>query len=255
MTKKDRNDKPLLIKLSASAVKTYKQCPRKYYFNYIEKAPKKHWAHFDLGNLCHETLELFHKTYIKEGTKNNTLTKIMEHSFMTARKKFPKMNDVSLEEAKGMLLEYLKMIKLSKMPDVKGVETKFSFNISDDVLIRGFLDRVDLMKDERFHIFDYKTTKNTQYLDQFQLLVYGLWLKRKYPKIKEFKGSYILLRHGSKFKSYDFNVDDVDKVRKKLISCADTIRNENTWAPVPHKLCDWCDFKAICPAQITKNSW
>lgn len=255
MKKEDRNDRPLLVKLSASAVKSYKQCPRKYYFNYIERAPKKQWAHFDLGNLCHNTLELFHETYIKEGTKKKTLAKIMEVSFKEARKKFPKMNDDALTEAKDMLTDYLKAIKKSKMPDVKGVETSFSFNITDDVLIRGFLDRVDLMKDGRLHILDYKTTKNAQYLDEFQLLVYGLWLRREYPDIKEFKGSYVLLRHGSKLKSYDFNMEDVDRTEKQLIAYAETIRNEDTWMPVPHRLCDWCDFKGICPAQTAQNSW
>ena len=37
-----------LIKLSASAVKSYESCPRKYFFNYIQKAPKKQWDHFFL---------------------------------------------------------------------------------------------------------------------------------------------------------------------------------------------------------------
>ena len=107
------------------------------------------------------------------------------------------------------------------------------------------------MKDGRFHIIDYKTTKNAQYLDEFQLLVYGLWLKREYPDIKEFRGSYVLLRHGSKLKSYDFNAEDVDQIEKDLISYASKIREEDTWTPVPHRLCNWCDFKSICPAQKT----
>lgn len=239
----------MLIKLSASAVKTYQQCPRKYYFNYIERVPKKQWAHFDLGNLCHKTLELFHLYYMEHGTKKGSFKKIMSKAFTKARKGYPKMKDAALLEAKEMLSDYLKTIKLQGMPKVKGVETSFAFNITDDILVRGFLDRLDEMKDGRLHILDYKTTKNTQYLDDFQLLVYGLWLKQEYPDVEEFRGSYVLLRYGSSLKSYDFNRDDVDRIENDLIEYASKIREEDTWTPIPCRLCNWCDFQGICPAQ------
>lgn len=243
------NKETQIIKLSASAVKTYDQCPKKYYFNYIERAPRKQWAHFDLGNLCHKALELFHEIYMKDGTSKKTLAKLMGHCFSKARKDFPNMNDEMLTEAKELLSDYLASVKANGMPNVKGVETEFKFNITEDILIRGFLDRLDIMKDGRFHIIDYKTTKNVKYLDPFQLLVYGLWLRREYPTMETFKGSYVLLRHGSSLKSFDFNLEDVDGIEKELISYANKIRNEDTWTPIPTALCNWCDFQSICPAQ------
>lgn len=239
-----------IIKLSASAVKTYEQCPRKYYYSYVDRAPKRQWAHFDLGNLCHKALEFFHEIYIEEGLKKKrSYAKLMGHSFKLAREDFPNMNDDMLEDAKGMLGEYIDRIKLDGMPMVKGVETSFNFLLRDDVRIRGFLDRLDVMKDGRFHIVDYKTTKNTKYLDKFQLLVYGLWLKENYPDVETFKGSYVLLRHGSKSKEFEFNVEDVVKIKKDLLNYADSIRNDCTWTPVPAFLCRYCDFNNICPTQ------
>jgi len=238
-----------LIKLSASAVKTYEQCPRKYFFNYIERAPKKEWAHFDLGNLCHRSLEFFHEENMKKDINKNSWNKLMGACFKKARKGYPKMTDDLLTEAKDLLTGYLTMLKKKGLTDVKGVETAFKFNIAENILLRGFLDRVDLMEDGRLHILDYKTTKNVQYLDDFQLLVYGLWLRREYPDIESFRGSYLLLRHGSKLKSYDFTIEDVEKIEKDLISYADKIRFDDVWTPIPHRLCNWCDFKDICPAQ------
>jgi len=239
-----------IIKLSASSVKTYDQCPRKYYYTYIEKAPRKQWTHFDLGNLCHKTLEIFHQVYMQEGTKKKrSLAKLMGHSFKVARRDFPNMGDDLLSEGKALLMDYLEYVRSNGMPKVKGVETAFDFMIRDDVRIRGFLDRLDLMKDGRYHIVDYKTTKNEKYLDKFQLSVYGLWLKEKYPEIETFKGSYVLLRHGAKLKEYEFNLEDIDKTKKELLSYADSIRNEDAWTPVPTILCRWCDFNNICPAQ------
>lgn len=240
-----------IIKLSASAVKTYEQCPRKYFYTYIEKAKKKQWDHFDLGNLCHETLELFHQIYINEGAKKGSLAKLMGHAFGRARmnKQYSSMSDILLAEAKELCAGYLDRVRQDGMPNVKGVETSFNIKISNDVRVRGFLDRLDIMKDGRFHIVDYKTTKNAKYLDEFQLLVYGMWLLQQYPDIESFKGSYVLLRHKSKTKEYEFNREDVDRITKDLLNYASKIRSENTWTPVPTILCNWCDFKEICPAQ------
>ncbi len=242
-------ENPLLIKLSASSKKTYQQCPRKYFFNYIEKAPKKTWLHFDIGNLCHKTLELFHYNYIKNGTHKMSLSEMMGVSFAEARKSYLDMSNDNLEEVKSMLSDYLASVKENGMPNVKGTEIGFSFNIDKDVLMRGFIDRLDIMKDGRFHIVDYKTTKNTQYLDDFQLLVYGIWLKKEYPTIESFRGSYVLLKHKSALKSFDFNLSDVDIVQNELIEYASKIREENSWVPIPSRLCNWCDFYDICPAQ------
>lgn len=243
---------PEIIKLSASAVKTYEQCPRKYYFNYIQKAPKKHWDHFDLGNICHKTLELFHTKYMKKAIPKKEWGKLMSESFTKAREGFLNLSDPLILDAKEMLAEYLKSVKENGMPVVKGCETSFDFKLAEDIMVRGFVDRIDILKDKKFRIIDYKTTKNDKYLEPFQLSVYGLWLKEQHPDIKSFKGAYVLLRHGSKLKEYDFNLEDIETARKDLIAYAKKIKEENTWTPIPTKLCNYCDFKDICQVQ---QSW
>jgi len=241
-----------ILKLSASSMKTFEQCPLKYYYNYIAKEPRKQWDHFDLGNLCHKALEIFHQIYIEEGTSKKSLSKLMSHSFGEARKDFENTNSIILAEAKDLVKNYLQNVSKNGMPMVKGVETSFNFNIREDLKIRGFLDRVDILKDGRFHIVDYKTTKNVKYLEPFQLLIYGMWLKNEYPDMDNFKASYILLRHDSKLKSYEFNSEDIEKCKKKVISYADKINGSvknDIWTPIPGPLCNWCDFKSICPTQ------
>jgi len=242
-----------IIKLSASAVKTYTQCPRKYYFTYIKKAPKQKHDYFDLGNVCHKTLEIFHEEYMNNGlSKHKTLNELMGFSFKKARQEYKKVSIPIISDAKKLLINYLSSVKKSGMPIVKGVEASFDFNIDSNIRIRGFVDRVDIMDDGRFNIIDYKTTKSVQYLDDFQLLVYGLWLKREFTHVDSFKGTYVLLRHNSARKEFDFNYNDVEKVERLLIKCAEQIDNEIRWTPVPTRLCNWCDFKGICPAQ---QSW
>ena len=251
----EENKAPEIIKLSASSVKTYEQCPRKYYFNYIEKAPKKEWEHFDLGNLCHHTLETFHDHFIIEKYNKKQAAKIMGEAFAKARLEYPKLTDELVAEAKQMMTDYLKMISSNGMPKVKSCEQDFDFKIADSIMVRGYIDRIDIVKDDKFRIMDYKTTKNAQYLDPFQLLVYGIWLKKTYPDVKDFIGAYVLLRHQSKLKEYSFNLIDIEAAEKKLIDYANTIRAENAWITIPSKLCNFCDFKDICPAQKQSKTW
>lgn len=240
-----------LTKLSHSSMKTFKQCPKKYYYRYIERAKTKEWRHLLLGNFCHTALELFHKKYMKSGAPHG-LNKIMKSAFQAAKKEYDSLDNNTLLEAKEMLEDYLKMVKADGMPLVKEVERSFNINLGNDVLIRGFIDRVDIASDKRYHIVDYKTTKNEKYLDQDQLLVYGIWLLEEYPEIDEFKGSYVLLRHDSKYKSYDFNSYDVEKMKKKILECATSINGEEIWPTIPTGLCRYCDYCDICPAQ---GSW
>lgn len=251
----NRHSEVQIIKLSASSVKTYSQCPRKYYYNYIDKQERKEWDHFDLGNLCHRTLEIFHDVYRQEGAKKG-LSKLMSYSFKKAhRKEFQHVSAEMVHEAKELLSGYLKSVT-GNMPTVKSVEADFSFNISDDVLIRGFVDRLDIMRDARYHIVDYKTTKNSRYLDPFQLKMYGIWLKEVIdPTITSFKASYVLLRHNSTLKGYEFTLEDLEKTKQELLTYASKIRSEDTWLPVPTRLCNWCDFEAICPAHQEQGGW
>ena len=241
-----------ILKLSASSLKTYDQCQLKYYYNYIERLQKKQWDHFDLGNICHKVLEIFHRTYMDEGNAKGSLNKLMTYSFEKGIAEFPKVSDAIVLEAKDLLRSYLKGVSQSGMPLVKGVETSFEIQLEDDLILRGFLDRVDIMKDGKFHIVDYKTTKSAQYLDPFQLKIYGLWLQEEYGEVDVFKASYVLLRQDSKTKAYDFNRDDLIQCRKKIYKFAESIQtsmDNDLWKPSPCKLCNWCDFKDICPTQ------
>lgn len=238
-----------LIKLSASSTKTFESCPKKYYFTYIEKLPKKHWPHLILGTFCHAVLEQYHKNWMAD--KNVEVVELMGECFTNARqqKEFTSMTGEQLEDAKNMLQDYLFAIEKNGMPNTLAVEMPFTINI-DRFLLRGFIDRVDIDKDGIFHIVDYKTTKNEKYLDDFQLLVYGVALKNKYPDIEKFRGSYSLLKKSSKLMTNEYSVSDIYKCEKKILDFGNRIEQEQKWEKRPSQLCNWCDFYDTC-----QGSW
>jgi putative RecB family exonuclease len=244
---------PGFIKISASSVKTYTTCPRKYKYNYLDHLPKKTWDHLTLGTLCHKALEEFHRSCMDSPVPKKDYGKVMGAAFKVACKEAQTTKAVE-DDAFLMLKDYLAALSTTAMPNVKSVEAPFEFNLDDLIVVRGFIDRIDELKDGRLRIVDYKTTKNPKYLDAFQLNLYGLWLRKEHPDLKSFDASYVLLRHKSKTKDYTFNTKDLDRIHKELIDYATQIKEEVAWNTNPSPLCKYCDFASVCEAQ-NESGW
>lgn len=235
-----------LIKVSVSSTKTFEQCPRKYYYTYLEKLPKKDWGHLTLGKFCHKVLELFHIRWKLD--KNLDLIELIGTCFADARADkefFGVITPGQLEDAKNFIQDYLFGVEKNGMPNVLSVEEPFEIYV-DKFMLRGFIDRIDIDADGVFHIIDYKTSKNEKYLDDFQLLVYGMALKNKYPDMDKFRGSYVMLRQGSKLITNEFSISDVYKCEKKILDYGRRIEAEQKWEKRPSPLCNWCDFYDTC---------
>lgn len=242
------------LKLSASAIKTYKQCPRKYYFTYIEKLPKKTWPHTELGNFVHKSLELFHINIKDKPLAPSEWPNALQDCCKQAIKAHALTPEQKIN-AKGMLKTYLSNLVESGLPNVLSNEKKFEISLKDNIIIRGFIDRVDRDSDKDFHIVDYKTGKS-KYLDAFQLLVYALAIFNEYPNLDRIKCSYIVLSEGSKVIPYNFTKTDVERVVNDIVQTGEQIRTDKTWETRPQMLCAYCDFEAACPAtQQTKDMW
>lgn len=244
------------LKLSASAIKTYEQCPRKYFYTYIEKPDviKKDWAHLRIGNFVHNVLDDFHTILQKE--PSHVWSELMTSCCKNLVVKY-KLTKEDRKVAKDMLAGYLEKLNSDGLPNVVASEQSFLIKISDEVMIRGFIDRIDNEDDEsqknyKYHIVDYKSGKS-QYLDEFQLLIYGLYLLDQDPTLERFKGSYIMLSEGSKhYMPSIFTRTDLERVKQKIIKVAQEIKADQTWEPKSQFLCKYCDFNEICPASPVK---
>lgn len=96
-------------------------------------------------------------------------------------------------------------------------------------------------------------TGKSDYLDEFQLLVYGLYLLDNDPNLEKFKGSYTMLAEGSRSHMVSiFTKTDLDRVKEKIMKVANDIRSDQTWEPKPQFLCKFCDYNKICPSSPFK---
>jgi len=238
---------------------TYKKCPKQYHYRYIEKpdVEKKVWGSSEFGSCAHRILELFHKRLLTMKAEKPDLVALMKECFIDGVKEFdinilkeptwmPDGDKSGILALREVIQSYLDIVRRDGMPTVLGIELEYSFNIDDNTLVRGFIDRVDLISPGVYRVVDYKTSKAKKYLTEFQLLVYAEALNRRFNDVKEVHGSYVLLKHKCESKNFEFTKNDMNRCVDLIKNSAMSINTDNAWVKMPTILCNWCDYQSIC---------
>jgi CRISPR/Cas system-associated exonuclease Cas4 (RecB family) len=236
--------------LSVSKVKTFKDCPAKFRYNYIEKLPRKTWDFHVFGQFAHSSLEFFHD-FIKDGDIRPS-NEIMTESFKLAAKEHDNATTAQKKEIWSMMNAYLNKMAQEQSddvwPEITEVEDNFYIDIDGKVLLNGFIDRVQVDSDGVLHVADYKTTKNKSYLknDFLQLQTYAYVKCLQDPSLERVRVSYILLRHDFEAITKEYTRKQVMKIEDKFLKFAEDIGKEKLWRPSTSKLCRFCDFLENC---------
>lgn len=240
-----------MLKLSASSIGTYEKCPKQYHYRYILKPEieEKNWDFLEFGLCAHLTLELFHEHLMKNVVDPSKWHIIMRDCFKKAVSKHKR--DVlkpQFDELRGVIQDYLNMLKRTGLPPVIDVERNFNF-VLNGFRLRGYIDRLDKIGPGEYHVVDYKTNKNPKYLTPFQLKLYALAVKEKHPDAKIIHGSYVLLKHKSRTKDWTFSDEDLQEAIDKIVRVGTDINLGEHWPKKPSILCNWCDYQKICQGE------
>ena len=248
------------LRISYSALDTFKQCPLKYKYQVIDKikAPKTKEAVF--GSALHEALEWFHKQTPVSPTLDELLNKFKE-IWPKDNSPFSEDEDmIYFSEAIKILKNYYEnYLKIKDNFSVLGAETRFEVilenpqNKEEKCLLTGIIDRVDKTKDG-IEVIDYKTTKKLPSQEDIhnsmQMSLYCLGVINRWPQftekgIENIKLTLYYLKHQETISTFRTQ-EQLNKVQEHVWTKLKEIETSK-FEPLPSVLCDWCGYKKICP--------
>lgn len=247
-------------KYSFSKIETFLSCKAKYKYVYIVHLPRKEQIFHTFGKLIHKTLEEFHNAYIN-GSKER-FDVVMSNSYKLALEEGKdKVTQELKVEAKKLLGQYLKKhiddVNKGTAPNILSCEKEFKFDIAENVVLAGAIDRIQIDNDGIYHVIDYKTMKNKSYIkkDFFQLATYAYHVLLENPEIKKIRASYSLCRFDWELVSREFTAEELLDVKRKYSDYVNSINLEEEFKTNVTPLCRFCEFVDICPATKDNNSY
>ncbi len=260
----DNNKLPLPEKFSFSQLAAYNTCPLQYKFAFILKIPAStDKSSLIFGRVMHNVLYNFLLPSLSERTlaQGNLFPlsdkdKIEIFSLNRLKELFKEFwqedgykNKEEREKYKQKGLEAINIFyenfKKDEKKETVFLEKRFSFKIKGDI-IKGAIDRVDMLADGSLEIIDYKTGNPKDKLvwnDKKQLILYQLFLEEFLEK-KVSRLSYYYLENGEKL-SFIPKEKEIDKLKTEIIKEISEIKKQN-FIPKPSPLCAFCDFNKIC---------
>lgn len=265
---------------SPSSIGCYKQCPRKYYYQYIVKHPVKENIHLVRGKIVHSVLEQFYDVDLDNMNHNNykkELTFFLKNLFAahwqkknTNLKKLGLTQDELLfyyEESAMMLANWANklFLKIENIINNKNMNFVEAFNtvrpvtiekhyIDKELGVRGFIDYIEHHEGQT-RVMDFKTSKSDEIKEdqRLQLAIYALLYKLEHGKLPDKVGLYFL-KFGERL--LDVN-EDLIKHALFEIEQIHTLTESDNIMDYPKKetgLCKYstgqCDFFDVCRRDI-----
>jgi len=241
------------VVLSASDIDTYRTCPLKYKFARVFRIPQEPTLHQRFGILVHQVLERYHSPPDENGGGQAPAPSLPELlGLLDAGWRRGGFGD-SLQErqlrgkAAAALTRYHERFKTEDGRPV-WFERQFTFPIGPH-LLRGRVDRVDVLPDGEYELIDYKTGRPktaAQLADDVQLSLYAVGARESW-QLEASRQAYYYLLDDEKVAVPD-DGDRGEWVCEVATEVAEGIRAQG-FEPTPsYAACSVCDYRLVCPA-------
>lgn len=240
------------ISWSASSLKIFLQCKRKFYLQYILKIREHNLSlkpkAFELGDIIHSILE----KYYKLGNSSNELSYEKIEDLFTEYKSSNPFLILDLEIWKRKLYDfYLYDTKRLMNRRIIGLEKPFEFEY-EGLKLKGIIDRIDI-HDDTYEVIDYKTSsalkvdtlKNYEKSVDFQLEFYYLAMSELYKTDKI--NTYYYDLNGNKLIEEIALDKKLELLMKKFNDIKELSKDKISFSKCEEKAtCNFCPFVVIC---------
>ncbi len=236
-------EKRLIV--SMSKIQTLRECPRRYQFRYITKAPVPDKEKPAL--VLYQLLQAMLQEYISGGRLVDAGALLEK-----ASARIEKVTDLSADGRQDVLAKaYTAFNNLNELiknsfPKIHSMGEQARVGFEDLVLTTRF-DRIDLLPNGNFHVIIYKTAKKAMTPHEARLDLSGVYnwfiADRIYPGRIE-KLSYVYLLTGDVV-PFMPTTQDIEKLK---LSFSEFVREnlEATFEGQRNPLCAYCDYLELC---------
>ncbi len=239
------------LRLSFTRIDTFRSCPLRFRFQYVDRLPQRPAPALSFGSSVHAVLEWLHDRKVPVlPPLEETLGVLKDRWDSSGYAEVDHAEQLrAYEHARDVVTAYHARVARTGLRTPVAVEAWFELPMGEDVTVVGAIDRIDADADGELHVVDYKTNRRARTRDQvagsLQLGIYALAVAHLFGRLP-------------RTVALDFVVPgvtvavererlDLDAVPRIVAETAARIRAGED-RPVPSRLCDWCDFRDACPA-------
>jgi len=247
---------------SHSKLSTFEQCLFKYKLRYIDKIKPviEKTIESHLGSTVHDTLEWVYNSVKENPNKEISLDEIITYYSVKWQDEFSNeilivKKQMSAKDYFNKGVEFLINYYQKHAPFKDGTiecEKRIVIELDENTKLQGFIDRlVYNINKGVYEIHDYKTANQLptqEKMDQDrQLALYSIAIKEIYGHDKEVVLIWHYLAHNQKIisKRTNHQLEQLKDETKQLIK---EIENTKYFPTNKSILCEWCEYKDICPA-------
>ncbi|MEV4482803.1 PD-(D/E)XK nuclease family protein [Micromonospora coxensis] len=248
--------------LSPSRAADFKTCPLLYRFRSIDRLPERPSVEQARGTLVHAVLERLFDLPSTGRTPDaaGDLVAPQWDRLVTEQPELAGLFDPGdevgtaefLRSAAALLQGYFAVEDPRRLEPAER-ESLISAVVDDELLIRGYLDRLDVAPDGALRVVDYKTGGAPREAFEaralFQLKFYALVLWRTrgvVPRVLR-----LLYLKDAEVCDYSPDADELLRFERTVVALWRAIEQateRQDFRPRPSRLCDWCNHQALCPS-------
>lgn len=247
--------------LSPSRAADFKTCPLLYRFRTIDRLPERPTPDQARGTLVHAVLERLFDLPATQRTPDAAAALVApqwarlvaEAPELAVASADPDGSAVDLLTATGELLEGYFRLEDPRRLEPQERESLVAALVDDELVLRGYVDRLDVAPDGALRVVDYKTGGAPREAFEaralFQLKFYALVLWRTRGVVPR----VLRLLYLKDAQVCDYTPDEQELMRfeRTLVALWRAIERATTardFRPKPSRLCGWCSHHAHCPA-------
>ncbi|GAA3714438.1 RecB family exonuclease [Gordonia hankookensis] len=243
--------------LSPSRAADFKQCPLLYRYRAIDRFPETPTQAQTRGTVVHSALENLFDMPAELRTQESA-DLLVEGAWAAMCEADPQLSDVVDEsqsgrfvaEAQKLIATYYTMENPTAF-EAESCEEHVEIDV-DDVLMRGFIDRIDIAPTGEIRVVDYKTGRSPSEAYEakalFQMKFYALAILRTRGVVPK-RLQLMYLSDGQQL-VYEPDRAELERFSRTLKAIWSAIRSavaSGDFRPRRSRLCNMCEHKARCP--------